>query len=152
PAGHVVSALLRNLLSGVILIAAGYGTGFRPSATLTDCLEVTGIFVLFVIAWSCVAVLLGLLASSVEGASGLSMILVFLPYRRSGWVPTSTVPRAWRGIIANQRVSPVITAIRALLTGGSVGHAAWLAAGWWLGILILAIPCAAILFQRRAAG
>src|SRR5580765_2979832 len=44
--GHVVSDLFRNLISTAVMIAAGLIIGFRPHASLSDWLLITGILLL----------------------------------------------------------------------------------------------------------
>lgn len=148
---HLVVAVVRNLTSAVVLIVAGYIVGFRPNATAVEWLAALGLLLLFVTAFSWVAVILGVWAKSVEGGNGLGMILVFVPYVSSALVPTSTMPAGLRAVVENQPVSPVVDTIRGLLAGSPVGNAGWLAVIWWSVILVVAMPVAARMFRRRAS-
>lgn len=146
---HVVSAVLRNLLSAVIIVGLGLVVGFRPTAGFGEWLGALGILLLFTVGLSWLAVWLGIAAGSVEGAGGLSMIMVFLPYASSALVPPESMPGALRFFVENQPVTPVIDAVRALLIGTPVGNSAWLAIGWWLVILAVAAPLAARAYRHR---
>ncbi len=146
---HVVSAVLRNLLSALIIVGLGLVVGFRPTAGFGEWLGALGILLLFTIGLSWLAVWLGIAAGSVEGAGGLSMIMVFLPYASSALVPPESMPGALRFFVENQPVTPVIDAVRALLIGTPVGSSAWLAVGWWLVILAVGAPLAARAYRRR---
>ncbi len=149
--GHVVGAMLRNALSFVVLIAVGFAVGFRPSATFVSWLAVLGILLLFATGLSWLAVILGVVSKTVEGASGLAMILVFLPYASSALVPTQTMPGVLRGVVRNQPLTLVINTLRSLLTGQPVGNTGWIAVLWWTAILVLAVPFAIYCFRRRSA-
>jgi ABC-2 type transport system permease protein len=123
--------------------------GFRPSASPGDWLAAFGILLLFMVAIAWLAALLGGMAGSVEGAGGLSFILVFLPYASSALVPPSTMPSVLRAVVENQPFTPVIDAVRALLIGAPLGDSAWLAVAWWVPILLIAMALTVRRFNRR---
>jgi ABC-2 type transport system permease protein len=150
--GHVVSGVLRSLVSVVVLILFGLLVGFRPHASLIDWIAALGLLLLFVTTLSWLAVLLGLSASTPEGASGIGMLLVFLPYASSALVPSGsiTVP-ALRAVVKNQPMTPVIDTVRGLMTNTAIGNSGWIAVAWWAGLLIVAVPLALRKFKRRTA-
>jgi ABC-2 type transport system permease protein len=149
---HVASAVIRTFVSATVLIVAGLAVGFRPDAGLGDWIAVVGLLLLFATALCWVAVILGLLAKSVEGGSGYGLILVFLPYLSSALVPTDTMPKVLGSIVKYQPVSAVADAIRSLLTNAPAGNSILLAIAWWAAILACSVPLAARLFRRRSAG
>lgn len=146
---HVVAAVVRNLISMTVIVLVGLLIGFRPAASPVGWAAAVGLMVLFVAAISWLAVIFGLLADSPEGATGLSLIIVFVPYASSAFVPPGTMPTALRLIVENQPVTPVIDAVRGLLLDQPIGNAGWLAVAWWGGILLIAVPLAGFLFRRR---
>ncbi|OXM66111.1 ABC transporter permease [Amycolatopsis thermalba] len=148
--GHVVGALARNVVSLAIMIGVGLLIGFSPAAGVGGWLAALGILLVFTLAVSWVAAILGLLAGSVESAAGLGMVLVFVPYLSSAFVPPSTMPGGLRAFVENQPVTPVVDSVRNLLLGAPVGDSAWLALVWWGGITLVAVPVAGALFRRRA--
>lgn len=150
--GHIAASMVRNLVSIGVMSGVGYLVGFRPQADVLDWLAALGLLMLFVLAVSWLAAILGLLAKTVEGASGMSMPLVFIPYLGSAFVPPSTMPDGLRVIAEHQPVSVVVDAVRGLFLGMPIGNTGWLAIAWWGGILVLAIPFAGWLFRRRARG
>lgn len=149
--GHVVAGVLRNLLSTVILVGLGLVVGFRPTAGLGGWLAGLGLLLVFMIGISWLAVLLGLVAGSVEGASGLAMIMVFLPYASSALVPAESMPAGLRFFVENQPVTPVIDGVRALLLDAPVGNSAWVGLTWWVAIAALSAVFAARKFRRRGS-
>lgn len=148
--GHVISAVLRSFLSLAVMIAVGLAVGFRPHASFAGWVGALAMLLLFVTALSWLAVILGTVATTAEGASGLGMIFVFLPYASSALVPVSTMPSGLRAVVRNQPFTPVIDTVRSLLTGTPLGNSAWLASIWWLAILAVAVPFAARTFRSRA--
>jgi len=150
--GHVISDLFRNGLSTVIMLLAGLVIGFRSGASITDWLIIAGILVLFTLAISWLAAIMGVFAKSVEGVQWLSFLVVFpLTFASSAFAPTDSMNKYLKVFAENQPITQVIEAIRALILGQPVGNHAWLAVAWCLGILIVAIPLAGILFKRKTA-
>ncbi|MFI7642138.1 ABC transporter permease [Nonomuraea sp. NPDC049400] len=125
--------------------------GFRSSAGVPAWLAVAGILILFTLALTWIAVIPGLSATSVEGASAFSYPLIFLPFLSSAFVPTATMPGPVRFFAEHQPVTSIVNAIRALFTQQPVGTDLWLALAWCLGILLAAYLFAMNTYRRRIA-
>src|SRR5699024_938850 len=67
--GHVLTSLVSNAISLVVIILVAIFMGFRSSAGILPWLSVAGILMLFTLALTWVAVIAGLSAKSVDGAS-----------------------------------------------------------------------------------
>src|SRR6202012_4674328 len=115
--GHVVASVARNFLSAALVVAVALAIGFRPHGEPADWLAAIGILGLFVLALSWFAAAVGTLVRSPEAAQGITFVVSFLPYPSSAFVPVSTMPSWLRPFAANQPVSQVVDAIRALLAG-----------------------------------
>jgi len=150
--GHVVSGVLRSLLSFVVMVAVGLAVGFRPAAGVLGWLGAIGLLTLFATGVFWLATLLGSIAKTVEGAGGLGMILVFVPYATSALVPTASMPSVLRAVVDNQPVTVLIDAVRALLNGTELGSTGWLAVAWWAVITVGAAYLAIRKFHQRARG
>mgnify|MGYP002623678183 CR=1 FL=1 len=148
--GHVGASVARNLLSTAIVIGVALLTGFRPAADATAWLAALGVLVLYILAMSWAAVALGLLAKTVEGASGFTFVILFLPYLSSAFVPTDTMPAVLRVIAEHQPLTPITETLRALLLGAAPGGDAALAVAWCAGLLLAGYGAAACLFRRRS--
>jgi hypothetical protein len=85
-----------------------------------------------------IAVIPGLTAKSVDGASAFSYPLIFLPFISSAFVPTDTMPGPVRFFAERQPVTSIVNTIRDLLTQRPVGTDIWTALAWCVGILIVA--------------
>jgi ABC-2 type transport system permease protein len=93
-------------------------------------------------------VLPGLTAKTLDGASGFSYPLIFLPFISSAFVPTATMPGPVRVFAENQPVTSIVDSLRALLTGQPVGTGIWTALAWCVGILIVAYALSIMVFRR----
>jgi ABC-2 type transport system permease protein len=148
--GHVISDLLRNGLSTLVMIATGLILGFRSGASVSDWLLIAAILLLFTLAFSWLSAIMGVVAKSVEGVQWLSFILVFpLTFASSAFVPTEGMNAYLKVFAENQPITHVIEAVRALILGTPIGNHAWLAAAWCVGTIIVSIPTASWLFRRK---
>lgn len=147
--GHVVASMARNLVVTALVVAVAVGVGFRPTAGLWEWVAAIGILSLFVLAITWISVILGLIAKSVEAASGFAFFIAFLPFVSGAFVPTETMPDALRIVAENQPVTPIVETARGLLLGTPIGDSAWVSIAWCVGILAVAMPTAAFLFRRR---
>jgi ABC-2 type transport system permease protein len=147
--GHVLTSILSNVISLVVIIIVALIMGFRSSAGVWSWLEVAGILVLFTLALTWVAVIPGLTAKSVEGASAFSYPLIFLPFISSAFVPTESMPTVVRAFAENQPVTSIVESIRALLANQPVGNDIWVALAWCVGIMLLAYLFAMKVYKKR---
>jgi ABC-2 type transport system permease protein len=149
--GHVISDVFRNTISTVVMLIAGLIIGFRSSASLIDWLLIAGILFLFTLAFSWLAAIVGVLAKSVEAVQWLTFVIVFpLTFASSAFVPTEGMNRFLKAFAENQPITQVIEAVRALILGTPIGNYGWLAAGWSLLILLVAVPIAVRLFANKS--
>jgi ABC-2 type transport system permease protein len=149
--GHVLTSLVSNAISVVVIILVALIMGFRSSAGVLSWLAVAGILALFTLALTWIAAIAGLSAKSVDGAGAFAYPLIFLPFISSAFVPTRSMPRVVRAFAENQPVTSIVEAIRALLSGRGVGEDIWIALAWCLGILVVAYLFAMRTYKRKAA-
>lgn len=147
--GHVLTSLVSNAISVVVIILAALIMGFRSSAGVLSWLAVAGILALFTLALTWIAAIAGLSAKSVDGASAFSYPIIFLPFISSAFVPTESMRPAIRAFAEKQPVTSIVESIRALLSGQPVGYDIWVALVWCLGILIVAYVFAMIVYKHK---
>ncbi len=148
--GHVVSDVLRNMISTAVLILAGLTIGFRPSADVGEWLLLIGLTVLLTLAFSWLSAILGILAKSVEGVQWLSFIIVFpLTFASSAFVNPEYMSSWLRGFAENQPITHIVDTYRSLLTGMPLDSSWWIACAWLVGIIVVSMPLAAWLFRRK---
>ena len=148
--GHVLTSLVSNAISVVIIIFVAFVMGFRSSAGVGAWLAVVGILVLFTLALTWIAVIAGLTAKSVDGVSAFSYPLIFLPFISSAFVPAESMTSVVRAFAENQPVTSIVEAIRALLSGQPVGNEIWIALLWCVGIMLVAYAWAMRIYKKRA--
>jgi ABC-2 type transport system permease protein len=146
---HVLTSLVANLISVVVVVLVALLMGFRSGAGLAAWLAVAGILILFTLALTWIAVIPGLTAKSVDGASAFSYPLIFLPFISSAFVPTGTMPGPVRAFAENQPVTLIVNSIRDLFTQQPVGTHIWMALAWCVGILIVAYIFAMAAYRRK---
>lgn len=146
---HVLTSLMANLVSLAIVVGVALLMGFRSAAGVLAWLAVAGVLILFTLALTWIAVTAGLSAKSVDGVSGFSYPLIFLPFISSAFVPTETMPGPLRVFAEHQPVTPIVNTIRALFTQQEVETDIWIALAWCVGILVVAYLLAVRSFRRK---
>ena len=149
--GHVLTSLVSNAISVLVIILVALVMGFRSSAGILAWLAVAGILALFTLALTWIAAIAGLSATSVDGASAFSYPIIFLPFISSAFVPTKSMPPLVRAFAENQPVTFIVDAIRSLLAGQPVGNGIWVALAWCVGIMLVAYLFAMMAYRRKAA-
>ncbi len=149
--GHVLTSLVSNAISVLVIILVALLMGFRSSAGVLSWLAVAGILALFTLALTWIAAIAGLSAKSVDGAGAFSYPLIFLPFISSAFVPTETMPRAVRAFAENQPVTSIVEAVRALLSRQPLGSEIWVALAWCLGVTVVAYFFAMKAYRQRSA-
>lgn len=149
--GHVLTSLVANLVSLVLVVLVALLMGFRSGAGLLAWLAVLGILVLFTLGLTWLAVIPGLTATSVDGVSGFSYPLIFLPFISSAFVPTEGMPAPVRWFAEHQPVTSIVDTIRNLFAGQPLGTEVWIALSWCVGLLVVAYALAMRTYRRKIA-
>ncbi len=146
---HVLTSAVANILSVAIVIGVAFAMGFRTGASFGAWLGVVGILLLFTLALTWLAVIAGLSAKTVDGASAFSYPLIFLPFISSAFVPTASMPGPVAWFAEHQPVTSIVNTIRALFAGEPVGGDIWVAMAWLVGILIVAYGFAVAVYSKK---
>lgn len=148
--GQAASSTLSNLFSSLIVLGVAFAAGFRTSAGLQEWLLFAGLLVLLTLAMTWMAIYFGIKASSVEGASSFSYLLMFMVFLSPSFVPTTAMSSVLRGFANNQPFTPIIETMRSLLTNGTAGNKAGLAFAWTAGILVVFYALSIRAYKRRS--
>jgi ABC-2 type transport system permease protein len=146
---HVLTSLVANLISLVVVVLVALAMGFRSGAGALAWFAVAGIMMLFTLALTWLAVIPGLTAKSVDGASAFSYPLIFLPFISSAFVPTASMPGPVRAFAEHQPVTSIVNTIRDLFAQQQVGGDIWIALAWCAGLLIVAYGAAIGIYHRK---
>lgn len=145
---HVLTSLVANAISLAVVAGVALLMGLRTSAPVTTWLAIVGILALVTLALTWIAVVPGLTARSVDGASAFSYPLIFLPFVSSAFVPTDTMPGPVRAFAENQPVTAIVDTIRGLVAGQPVGDGIGVALAWCVGLLVVAYTLATAVYWR----
>jgi len=135
--GHVISSVIFNIVSIIVILIVAFLIGFRPDGNIIDWISATFMIVLFTFAMTWIAVTFGLLAKSGETAGVFSYILMILAFTSSAIAPTETMAKGLAAFATHQPMTPIINSIRSLLMGEDVGNTIWIAVAWCIGIIIV---------------
>jgi ABC transporter DrrB family efflux protein len=155
-AGRTLSDLVRLALTLTLMLAVGYGIGFRPQTGLPGLLGAAAVGLLFGYAWSWVMALVGLLVRSAEAVQAATYLVVFpLAFTSSVFVPTQTMPSWLQPFAANQPVTVATNALRGLVLGPgalppgrTVAGQVALALLWAVAITAVFVPVSVRAYRR----
>jgi ABC-2 type transport system permease protein len=146
---HVLTSLVANLVSLAVVVGVALIMGFRTGASPAGWLAAVGILVLFTLSLTWIAVIAGLSAKTIDGASAFSYPLIFLPFISSAFVPTDSMPGPVAWFAENQPVTAIVDTLRALFAHRPVGTDIWVALAWLVGILVVAYAAAIAIYRRK---
>lgn len=148
--GHVAATMLRSLVAIAALVGVAFAMGFRPAASLPQWLAAAGLIVLVSLATSWITVALGLAAKTPETAGFAAVPLIMLPFLSSAISPADTMGPGVRQFAEYQPFTPIIEALRGLLTGTPSAGEVALAIAWSVGIALIGYLWSLSTFQKRA--
>jgi ABC-2 type transport system permease protein len=146
---HVLTSMVANLISLVLVVLVALLMGFRSGAGPLAWLAVAGILIVFTMALTWLAVIAGLIAKTPDGAGVFGYPVTFLPFISSAFVPTDTMPGPVRAFADNQPVTSIVNTIRDLFAQQPVNGDIWTALAWCLGILVVSYAVAMAIYRRK---
>lgn len=146
--GQVAGSVLRTLVSGGLVLAVAVALGYRPHASAVEWLGALGVFALLATALTWLTVAFGLFAETPAGANSLTLVVVFLPFVSSAYVPTASMPGGVRWFAEHQPFTPVIQTLRGLLAGTPSGRDAVLAVAWCVLVAVAGHLWARACYER----
>jgi ABC-2 type transport system permease protein len=149
--GHVLTSLIANLISLVLVVFVALAIGFRSGAGVVAWLGVFGIIVLFTLALTWLAVSAGLVAKSPDGAGAFAYPLLFLPFVSSAFVPTTGMSGPVEWFAEHQPVTSIVNTLRTLYADQPLGNDLWTALAWCVGLLVVAYALAVRTYHRKLA-
>jgi ABC-2 type transport system permease protein len=146
--GHVIASVIQTLVSVALVIGVAVAMGWRPSGGALAWLAAVGLIVLLSFALTWLAVAIGLISKTPESSSNTPMLIQFLPFLGSSFVPAASMPAGVRWFAEYQPFTPLNQTLRGLLNGGPIGNDALISIAWCLGILVVGYWWARTVFQR----
>jgi ABC-2 type transport system permease protein len=146
--GHVLSGVLRNLVACVPVILVAAALGYRPHADLADWVATWAYLALTALVFTWLTCFAGLVLS-VDAASTVNFVFLFVPYMSSGFVPVGTMPGWLQGFARHQPFTPIIETLRGMLAGQVDGGTAATALVWLIGLGVVGCTAAVLTYRRR---
>lgn len=139
-----------------VTVAIGFLVGFRLHDTWTAALAAAGLVVLFGVVFEWLFLLVGMLAGSAQAAQGFALIVFPFTFVSSAYIPVATMPSWMQGFAANQPMTVMVDAVRALTEGAPaealLGHPAGYfvvrALLWSAGLVAVFAPLAIAKYKR----
>lgn len=146
--GHVGASLIITLASVVLVVPVALLLGFRPDAGVLDALGLLGLLVLVGLALTWLAVLIGLRSKTPESASNTPLLVQFLPFLSSAFVPVQAMPASVRWFAEHQPFTPITETARGLVQGTPATGDALAAVAWCVAIGTLSYLAARTAYDR----
>jgi ABC-2 type transport system permease protein/oleandomycin transport system permease protein len=150
--GRVLATLVRSVFTLALVVAVGLVVGFRPEGGVAEWAAALGLLLVFGLALSWVGIAVALVVRNPEAVQNLVTTLVFpLTFLSSAFVPAATMPALLRAFVANQPMTQVIDAVRALVLDRPAGPEAWLTLAWSAALVAVFAPLAVFAYGRAVA-
>ncbi|MFI1731976.1 ABC transporter permease [Streptomyces acidicola] len=135
--GHVIGSVIQTMVCMVPVVGVALAVGFRSGATPLEWLAAAGLLaaIAFAVAWLSVA--LGLISKTVESASNKPLLIQFLPFLGSAFVPAESMSPGLRWFAENQPFTPMTETLRGLLSGSEIGNNGWISLAWCAGLTLV---------------
>jgi ABC-2 type transport system permease protein len=149
-AGHVLGNTIQALIAVALVLGVGVLIGLRPTAGPIEWIAAVGLIAVIAYGITWLAVGMGMQCKSVETASNLPLLLTFLPFLGSGFVPTESMPVWLQWFAQYQPFTPFIETLRGLLLGTPLGWSPVLAIGWCVVIAVAGYAWSMAIYERKS--
>jgi ABC-2 type transport system permease protein len=157
--GEVMGQFCEQVLGMVIVVGFGLALGWSPHLTVGHGLELVGLMVLGMLAFTWTGVLFGMLVRSPDAMQGIGFIIIFpLSFLAGTFVPIAGMDAIPRAIAQWDPISALVASVRGLTTpgyhtGGSwqLDHPELAMALWCLILMAVCVPLALRRFNRTLA-
>ncbi len=147
--GPLIADIIRYGIATVLTFVMGYLLGFRWAGV--DDAVIAGLLVMFA-AWciSWIFALLGVVAKTAQVVSGISNAVLFpLTFLSNAFVPTNTLPGWLQDFVRVNPVTYIVSAVRQLLTQGTIGYDFWLSLLGSVAIVVVFAPLTLLAYTRK---
>ena len=145
-AGRALADVTTNAWSILATAAFGFAFGFRLSGSVTDGLAAFGLCLVYGVVFTMVFMVIGLVSPNSQAAQGMSMIAFVFAFISSTYVPAASMPGWLQPFAKYQPITPMVDAVRSLLTGATADVG--LALAWSALLLVVFTPVAVLRYRR----
>jgi ABC-2 type transport system permease protein/oleandomycin transport system permease protein len=149
--GRILADMVITVFTTTITILVGLLVGFRPSANVAEWIAAVALMLLmaFVLAWF--GAIIGLALKTVEAVNSIGFTFIFpFTFVSSTFINPDFLPSWLQGFAKNQPFTLLLDATRGLLTGfPEIGNSAWMVTLYLLIALVVLVPIALRMYERR---
>ncbi|KUJ49815.1 ABC transporter permease [Streptomyces sp. NRRL F-5122] len=145
--GHVIGSVIQTMVCMVPVVGVALAVGFRSGATPLEWLAAAGLLTAIAFAVTWLSVALGLISKTVESASNKPLLIQFLPFLGSAFVPADSMSPGLRWFAEYQPFTPMTETLRGLLSGSEIGDNGWISLAWCAGIALVGYVWSRSLFN-----
>ncbi|MGP9022537.1 ABC transporter permease [Streptomyces sp. BR1] len=145
--GHVIGSVVQTMVCMVLVVGVALAVGFRSSASPLEWLAAAGLLAAIAFAVTWLAAALGLKSKTVESASNKPLLIQFLPFLGSAFVPADSMSPGLRWFAENQPFTPMTETLRGLLCGSEIGNNGWISLAWCAGLTLVGYVWSRSLFN-----
>jgi ABC-2 type transport system permease protein len=145
--GRTIADSMTNVWSILSTAAFGFLFGFRLPGSWQDGVAALGLCVAYAVVFTIVFIVMGLFAPNAQAAQGMSLIAFVFAFISSAYVPATSMPGWLQPFAKYQPITPMVDAVRSLLTGSSSDVGLALA---WCALLVVVFTPVAVIRYRRA--
>ncbi|WP_196776878.1 ABC transporter permease [Haloechinothrix halophila] len=149
-AGRITADQVKQLWSIVLVLGVGAILGFRIGTNIAGLLGAVVLLLVFALAFSWVAVLVGVIAKDPERVQIFGFTALFpVTFVSNVFVPAETMPGWLQPIVDVNPVSILADACRGLMVGGEVAQPVLGSLLWALAIVLVFAPLSVWALKRR---
>jgi len=151
-AGRTLADLSRSVISLAVMVGLGVLVGFRFHNDVGSILAGLALVIAFGYAFSWVYATIGLATKDPETAQVAGILPFFiLMFASNAVVPVATMPPWLQPFARHQPLSVTISAVRALLEGGSLGHWLWQSLAWSAALVLVFFTISLRLYRNATS-
>jgi ABC-2 type transport system permease protein len=150
--GHVIGSVIQTMACMVLVVGVALAVGFRSDASPLEWLAAAGLLTAIAFAVTWLSAALGLVSKTVESASNKPLLIQFLPFLGSAFVPAGSMAPGLRWFAENQPFTPMTETLRGLLSGTAIGDNGWISLAWCAGIALVGYLWSRSLFNSTTRG
>ncbi|HLE48237.1 MAG TPA: ABC transporter permease [Candidatus Thermoplasmatota archaeon] len=148
--GALSGDLFRYTVASIVILIVGFLLGFRPQGGVVGVVGAFVLVLIFAVALSWIWIIIGMKVKTPESVMTTSFVFLMpLTFASNIFVGLETLPDWLRPIVANNPVTHLATASRAIIHGQSPGQDLYWVLGVSLLIVLLAAPVAMRLYYKE---
>lgn len=149
--GRIAADLAKQLWALALMLGVGMLLGFRVKTGVPGVMAAALVLLVFALAVSWMAVLIGMLASEPEKVQVFAFTMIFpITFTSSAFVRAETMPGWLQAWVDVNPVTHLADAFRGLLIGGEVAAPVGWSMAWAAGIALVFVPLSMRAYRRRS--